>query len=102
MRCGKPAAVDYDEKNRLSHVLLAVENIDAEKRKANRLLYLSVTDLMTEIRNRGSGEKKIRDTDIVMRLRRCITMRICAHMKAKRLWAMPIRFMNDRVVWLLE
>ncbi len=54
-------AVDYDADHHLSHVLLVVENIDAVKRKANRLLYLSETDLMTEIRNRGSGEKKIRE-----------------------------------------
>lgn len=54
-------AVDYDEDNYLSHVLLVIENIDTEKRKANRLLYLSETDLMTGIRNRGSGERKIRE-----------------------------------------
>ena len=54
-------AVEYDENGRLSRVLWAVENIDAEKRIANRLLYLSETDLMTGIRNRGSGEKKIKD-----------------------------------------
>ena len=54
-------AVDYDENNKLTRVLWVVENIDAEKRKANHLLYLSETDLMTGIRNRGSGEKKIRE-----------------------------------------
>ena len=54
-------AVEYDENGRLSRVLWAVENIDAEKRIANRLLYLYETDLMTGIRNRGSGEKKIKD-----------------------------------------
>ncbi len=54
-------AVDYDENDCLSHVLFVIENIDAEKRKANRLLYLSETDLMTGIRNRGSGEKKIKE-----------------------------------------
>ena len=53
--------VDYDENNRLSRLLWVVENIDAEKKKANHLLYLSETDIMTGIRNRGSGEKKIRE-----------------------------------------
>lgn len=54
-------AVDYDEDNQLSRVLWVVENIDKEKKKSNRLLYLSETDLMTGIRNRGSGERKIRE-----------------------------------------
>lgn len=54
-------AVDYDQNHKLTCVLWVVENIDAEKRKANRLLYLSETDLMTGIRNRGSGELKIKE-----------------------------------------
>lgn len=54
-------AVDYDENDQLSQVLWVVENIDKEKKKANRLLYLSETDIMTGIRNRGSGERKIRE-----------------------------------------
>lgn len=54
-------AVEYDEDYHLSRVLWMVENIDAEKRKTNRLLYLSETDLMTGIRNRGSGEKRIKE-----------------------------------------
>lgn len=54
-------AVDYDEAGKLSRVLWAVEDIDAEKKKTNQLLYLSETDLMTGIRNRGSGERKIRE-----------------------------------------
>lgn len=54
-------AVDYDKEGKLSRVLWAVENIDAEKKKENLLLYLSETDLMTGIRNRGSGEKKIKE-----------------------------------------
>lgn len=40
-------------------VILAIENIDEEKKRENKLLYLSETDLMTGIRNRGSGERKI-------------------------------------------
>lgn len=53
-------AVDYDEHGGLCRVLWVVENIDAEKRKSNQLLYLSETDLMTGIRNRGSGEAQIK------------------------------------------
>lgn len=51
--------VDNDDEGNLWHVIFAVEVIDEEKRKENRLLYLSETDLMTGIRNRGSGEKQI-------------------------------------------
>ena len=54
--------VDEDEDGRLLHVLYAVEVIDEEKRRENRLLYLSEMDLMTGIRNRGSGERKIKET----------------------------------------
>ncbi|MGN0385091.1 MAG: diguanylate cyclase domain-containing protein [Lachnospiraceae bacterium] len=54
-------AVDYDKEGKLSRVLWAVESIDAEKKKETLLLYLSETDLMTGIRNRGSGEKKIKE-----------------------------------------
>ncbi len=52
-------AVDREVDGSLHHVLWALENIDKEKRESNRLLYLSETDLMTGLRNRGSGEKKI-------------------------------------------
>lgn len=51
--------VDYDADGRLWHVLYCVENIDEEKRRENRLMYLAQTDFMTGIRNRGSGENKI-------------------------------------------
>lgn len=54
-------AVDYDEHNQLNRVLWVVENIDKEKKKSNRLRYLSETDLMTGIRNRGAGERKIKE-----------------------------------------
>ena len=46
-------------KGKLCHVLYCVEVIDEEKRRENMLLYLSETDLMTGICNRGSGELKI-------------------------------------------
>lgn len=51
--------VDYDADGRLCHVLYCVENIDEEKRRENRLMYMAQIDLMTGIRNRGSGENKI-------------------------------------------
>ena len=51
--------VDYDADGRLWHVLYCVENIDEEKQRENRLMYLAQIDLMTGIRNRGSGENKI-------------------------------------------
>lgn len=44
----------------LKSVLFAVEFIDEEKRARDRLKYLSETDTLTGINNRGSGENKIR------------------------------------------
>ena len=44
--------VDYDADGRLWHVLYCVENIDEEKRRENRLMYLATDrNLMTGIRN---------------------------------------------------
>ena len=51
--------VDYDENGRLLHVLFCVECVEEEKKRENRLIYLARTDLMTGLRNRGSGEKRI-------------------------------------------
>lgn len=53
--------VDSDEKGRPWHVLYCVEVIDKQKQREKKLLYLSETDLMTGINNRGSGEKKIKE-----------------------------------------
>lgn len=58
---GRFIVVDKDEEGHLYHVIWAVESIDAEKKRANHLLYLSETDLMTGIRNRGSGERMIKE-----------------------------------------
>ena len=58
---GRFIAVEYNQEHKLNKVLWVVENIDTEKRNANHLQYLSETDLMTGIRNRGSGEKKIKE-----------------------------------------
>lgn len=53
--------LDRDETGRLSHVLHTVECIHEEKLRENHLLYLSQTDLLTNINNRGYGEKAIGD-----------------------------------------
>ena len=53
--------VDYDEDGRLWHVLFCVEVIDEVKRRENYLQYLAETDLMTNITNRGTGEKLVKD-----------------------------------------
>ena len=49
-----------DEKGDLISVIWLIEYIDEEKRARDRLLYLSETDRMTGINNRGCGESKIR------------------------------------------
>ncbi len=46
---------------KLSHVIFTTELIDKEKRSRDKLLYLSETDRMTGVSNRGSGENKIRE-----------------------------------------
>lgn len=51
--------VDYDEDGNLHHVLYCIEGIDAEKQRESKLRYLSETDRMTNLYNRGSGERKI-------------------------------------------
>ena len=53
--------VDSDEKGRPWHVLYCVEVIDEQKRREKKLLYLSETDSMTGINNRGSEERKIKE-----------------------------------------
>lgn len=51
--------VDYDDDGNLEHVLYCIEGIDAEKQRESKLRYLSETDRMTGLYNRGSGERKI-------------------------------------------
>ena len=53
--------VERDEIGRIQRLLWVVENINSEKKKSNQLVYLSETDLMTGIRNRGAGEQKIKE-----------------------------------------
>lgn len=50
---------DTDKDGKLLRVMYCVEVIDEEKRRENRLLYLSETDSMTGLFNRGSGEQKV-------------------------------------------
>lgn len=52
-------AVDYDEDGTIHHVIYSVESIDEEKKREHELMYLSQTDLMTNISNRGYGEASI-------------------------------------------
>lgn len=52
-------AVDYDEDGHLWHVIFAVEDIDEKKKHERYLTYLSQTDMMTGLKNRGSGEQEI-------------------------------------------
>ena len=49
-----------DEDGILLSVIWMIEYIDEEKRARDRLLYLSETDRMTGINNRGCGESRIR------------------------------------------
>lgn len=51
--------VDYDEEGHLHHVLYCIEGIDEEKQRESKLRYLSETDRMTGLYNRGSGERKV-------------------------------------------
>lgn len=51
--------VDNDEEGKLWHVLYCIEDIDKEKTREDRLIYLSEIDSMTGVCNRGSGEHKI-------------------------------------------
>lgn len=52
--------IDRDSWGALYHVLLALESIDEDRKRQESLRKLSETDLMTGIRNRGSGESRIR------------------------------------------
>ncbi len=57
---GRLLAAERDETGEPVSVIWTIEYIDEEKRARERLLYLSETDRMTGINNRGSGESKIR------------------------------------------
>ena len=57
---GRFVASDRDQDGSLLSVIWMIEYIDEEKRARDRLQYLSETDSMTGINNRGCGENKIR------------------------------------------
>lgn len=57
--------VDRSEDGEIHQVELAIELIDEAKRREKHLLYLSETDAMTKLRNRGSGEWVV--TDLIER-----------------------------------
>ena len=52
--------IDSDENGMLYHILLVFESIDEDRKRQEKLRRLSETDMMTGIRNRGSGETMIR------------------------------------------
>ena len=52
-------AVEHNKLGDLNQIVFAIELIDEAKRREKHLLYLSETDAMTGLRNRGSGEKTI-------------------------------------------
>ena len=54
-------ALKRDESGHMTQLLLAIESIDDDKKKQEKLRVLSETDRMTGIMNRGSGEQRIRE-----------------------------------------
>ena len=52
--------VEQNHSGLINEIVFAIEIIDAAKRHEEKLLYLSETDAMTGLRNRGSGEKRIK------------------------------------------
>ena len=54
-------ASEFDEDHTINQIIFAIELIDEEKNRENNLIYLSQTDLMTGLKNRGSGEKEIKN-----------------------------------------
>ncbi len=57
---GRFTVVDRDKNGKLISVLWMIEPIDKEKREREHLEWLSETDRLTGIMNRGGGEEKIR------------------------------------------
>ena len=52
--------IDRDENGLLHHIMMAFESIDEDRKRQEKLRRLSETDMMTGIRNRGSGEIQVR------------------------------------------
>ncbi len=57
---GRFIVAERKSDGKLKSLILAVENIDKEKKSRDKLRYLAEIDQMTKINNRGSGEDKIR------------------------------------------
>ena len=53
--------VEENNDGTITKIVFAIELIDEEKRREKHLQYLSETDAMTGLKNRGSGEKTITD-----------------------------------------
>ena len=53
--------IDYDNMHDIREIIFAIELIDEEKNRENELLYLSQTDLMTGLKNRGTGENAVQN-----------------------------------------
>ena len=53
--------VDENKDGEINKIVFAIELIDEEKRREKHLRYLSETDAMTGLKNRGSGEKTVTD-----------------------------------------
>lgn len=54
-------AVDRDEHGHILHAIYATEVINDAKKRENHLRYLAQTDMLTGLRNRGSGEQKVKE-----------------------------------------
>ena len=52
--------VERDSDEKLKRVIFAIESIDEDRKRQERLRELSEMDMMTKIRNRGSGEAMVR------------------------------------------
>lgn len=52
--------IDRDDDGYLHHIMMAFESIDEDRKRQEKLRRLSETDMMTGIRNRGSGEYYVR------------------------------------------
>ena len=53
--------IDRDDNAKLSHLMIAVESIDEDRKRQEALRRLSETDLMTGVKNRGCGELQVRN-----------------------------------------
>ena len=52
--------VERDDQEKIRRIIFAVESIDEDRKRQERLRELSEMDMMTKVRNRGSGEALIR------------------------------------------